>query len=900
MLKKKSFIKKLISTMMGAVITATMIPMTAFAAEGVNASLTATEVVDPTSIMADGQAEVTVNLNALYGTGTKVKLPTDVVMVFDCSGSMSGAKVEKMKEGALQFVSGLNYNLHSVAMVPYGNTANCTKKPKPSVGVYDFSTDVETLKEQVSTMYASGGTPTADAIYAAVDLLEGSTKDVRTIILLTDGAPDNATTTSRAAEDAKAAGCIFYAVGVYDDGGSLANGVEDTMRKMATSAQHMYIASASQLPSKYVQLEKTIGKPGVYDTTVTQTISNQFELVKGSTDNNIPRPTINGNKLTWTLTNVAPGQTKLFYSVKPVEGTKTGTYPVAASTKVSYKVYNNADGRMRDYTAALAPAKLNVKAYPAIGEMTPVSCVEKNKTVVTVPVTDWTFGSDFKLMFGGEELAPTSKVNDKELKFTVSANTPIGKYDVKLINAGKTYDAGIFEVKEYVPTFQYTGMDPDNCLQGKSGVKVKASLTGKADYAPDYAIGFYKDGNLVANASISAKIQTYTTFVVPSGLAPDVYDVIATVRGKQADVGKFTINKYIPPTPEFDSITPESADNKVERQVRMFVKGNWKPASDFKVFFNGIEMKSKASASSVVVTVPKNFEADTYSINVFNEGVETKNVGTYECTQYTYIPPTPSFKSISPESGLNKAAVLVIMQKNGGWSFASDFKVYFDDVEMPVKYTSTMAKITVPKGFAPGIYSINVFNEGVRTDGIGSYECKEYVPDPPTFEDPVPASGTNNKKVTFKLTKKGSWNSTITEVKLGDTVVDSRMYASYLSVTAPQGFPEGTYDIVVTANGIDYVVGTYTSIDYVAPTPTYSEIILNKKSYVKLVFAPGWKHAGSVPKYYLDGSSTPIKSIEVSAYSKIYFPSGISSGTHTIDVEYEGTRNNGLVTVTLP
>ena len=127
--------------------------------------------------------DVTVRIEAKDSSST-----SDIVLVLDRSGSMSGTRLASMKTAAKSFVSTLLSNPEQtrtrIAIVSFG----------PDVTLESgFSTNTATLNGIIDSMTASGGTYTQAGLRSAGSQIATSTADKRSIVLLSDGEPTYST-----------------------------------------------------------------------------------------------------------------------------------------------------------------------------------------------------------------------------------------------------------------------------------------------------------------------------------------------------------------------------------------------------------------------------------------------------------------------------------------------------------------------------------------------------------------------------------------------------------------------------------------------------------------------------------------------------------------------------------
>lgn len=106
----------------------------------------------------------------------------DVVLVLDKSGSMSGSKIESLKNATTSFIYGVGGRIHNtrISIVEYDSNARLS---------CDFTTDVEELAATVNRLTAGGNTGYCNALSRAEETLENSSADMKTIIMFSDGAP---------------------------------------------------------------------------------------------------------------------------------------------------------------------------------------------------------------------------------------------------------------------------------------------------------------------------------------------------------------------------------------------------------------------------------------------------------------------------------------------------------------------------------------------------------------------------------------------------------------------------------------------------------------------------------------------------------------------------------------
>lgn len=142
--------------------------------------------IDVTQIDCDGTLKVTLALAAAPDISSN---PTDIVLVLDRSGSMTGVPLANLKLGANTFIdiideatdSSQDGNIGSgshIGIVSFADTATADTQ---------LITSVATLKAAVDGLTAGGLTNHADAFTKAVQLFDPSSTNAKVIVMFTDG-----------------------------------------------------------------------------------------------------------------------------------------------------------------------------------------------------------------------------------------------------------------------------------------------------------------------------------------------------------------------------------------------------------------------------------------------------------------------------------------------------------------------------------------------------------------------------------------------------------------------------------------------------------------------------------------------------------------------------------------
>ena len=148
--------------------------------------LNITKSVSPDLICIDDTATVTLNITGAGNATVVERVPLDVILIIDRSGSMgwdSPTRLSKAKEAAKAFVGNLNSSLDRVGLVSFATTAAWNRI---------LTSNFTAVNVSIDAMYANGATCIGCGInYANNELTSlGRPEAVHVEILLTDGNPN--------------------------------------------------------------------------------------------------------------------------------------------------------------------------------------------------------------------------------------------------------------------------------------------------------------------------------------------------------------------------------------------------------------------------------------------------------------------------------------------------------------------------------------------------------------------------------------------------------------------------------------------------------------------------------------------------------------------------------------
>lgn len=234
----------------------------------------ANKVISTNQIDCSGSLRVTL---ALTATPDIMSNPTDIVLVLDRSGSMTGAPLAAMKTGADTFIDIIAQATGGVGEIGSGSRIGIVSFAGTATADTQLITSVDTLKDAVDALTAGGNTNHADAFAQATALFDPQSSNAKVIVMFTDGNTTAGAPPAPVAAAARAQGIIVYAIGLVGSDGVDVSALND----WATDPDASHVAvtpDAADLEALFAQLAANISKPGATNIVIDEVLNPDFAI----------------------------------------------------------------------------------------------------------------------------------------------------------------------------------------------------------------------------------------------------------------------------------------------------------------------------------------------------------------------------------------------------------------------------------------------------------------------------------------------------------------------------------------------------------------------------------------------------------------------------------------------
>jgi molecular chaperone DnaK (HSP70) len=166
-----------------------------------------------------------------------------VMLCIDTSGSMSGRKLEEAKSGALNFMKNLDIEYTSVGLISFDDDARLQM---------NFTKSAKDMKNAIKSLSIGGGTNMTHALEIAYSNFINK-KGRNVIVLLTDGGPNNRSSTLSKAQMCKDKNIEIITLAT--DGAD-----QSFLKSIATSDESQFFASAKDIGSAFSKIAQELSE----------------------------------------------------------------------------------------------------------------------------------------------------------------------------------------------------------------------------------------------------------------------------------------------------------------------------------------------------------------------------------------------------------------------------------------------------------------------------------------------------------------------------------------------------------------------------------------------------------------------------------------------------------------
>ncbi len=317
------------------------------------------KVINTDRITCDGSLRVTLALTAAPDI---ISNPTDIALVLDRSGSMTGTPLAEMKLGAKTFIDIIDEATDGnkdgqigsgsrIGIVSFSNTAEADTQ---------LITSVDALKTAVDSLTANGNTNHADAFTKAIQLFDSSSSNAKVIVIFTDGNTTTGAPPAPVAAAARAQGIIIYCIGLIGSSGLDLN----ALNNWATDPDASHVAvtpDAGDLELLFEELAANISKPGATDIVIDEVVNSDFVITSISSPSKGSATMLDAHALRWNIAQLGVTSSEsatLDFFIRHV-GQEPGTKLVNQSI-----TYSDKEGNVVSFPKPTVAVECNIIIHP--------------------------------------------------------------------------------------------------------------------------------------------------------------------------------------------------------------------------------------------------------------------------------------------------------------------------------------------------------------------------------------------------------------------------------------------------------------------------------------------------------------------------------------------------------